>query len=274
MNTKIGLYIYLCFLISKILTIEILKKHESISVSCSQKKFVFDANGFNLNDEMFLKFAMNKDGLEDKIYYDFYIELNSSNIESYDYTTLSPTTEKSPGISSKSNKNKKTTSLERFYTIKKEQQTQYALIQFKCSASSSSHSITIENTEEDEGNKYIVLIAVICSVVEVLAIAGIIIGCIRRKKRQALRAAERAAKAQAAQAAYDGSAGVAFYPQAGPVPIIGFEGNYPMNNMPPPGNYGPQLIPYANNNSNMNFGQNVQNYPNNMEPTSEKRAKF
>ena len=254
MNVIFFTFIYLTFAPKKILSIDVLNKYSSIKISCSQKQILFDSKDFSLNEEMYFTLSIKTSGLGENLYYNFYNELDINN--STEISSLSATKYKTPESTSKSTtkkKKKKTVKSQiHYYTIGKEEESNYLFLKFSCP---DKETITIENTKEDKGkqNKTIKIIAIVALVVIIIIIVIVVI--IKRKKAQAARAT------QAAQATmYMG--GQSYYPQPGmDVVPSGMMSNIPPPvAYPPPGGYPP---PSSAVYSRMN------NYPTNIAPNNQ-----
>jgi hypothetical protein len=62
----IYLFFYLIFF-NKILSLKVLKKGSSIKVDCSEERVAFNCTEFNSNQEIYINFKLDHDGLKDEI---------------------------------------------------------------------------------------------------------------------------------------------------------------------------------------------------------------
>ena len=234
------------FLVTNILSIEILQKYGSIEVDCPEDKSIaFDSSGFNLNEEMFFGFKLKGRGLYKEIYYKFLDTVDKELTLDYD---LDETTGKTctPTSSSEVKKMNEVTSMTKYYTIKKDENKNFAIIDFTCLVGG---KLTIENTKEDSGKKVNTIIIIVVVVVVVVVIVVIVISCIKRKKARAAKAAMRMAMASGNYYPQPGmnmgmSVGVGMTPGYPAYP--GYGNNYMANNMPPqPNNINSKPVAYS-----------------------------
>ena len=231
MNSKFIFLVLFSILLSEIISIETLNKYSSVKVECYEKRIIFDSSGFNLNDEMYFTFSLTStfsSSLEDTINYDFHNFVDDENAFSKSCLKHARTS-----ASSSSSSGSKTT-YKNYYTIKKDKDENYLLIEFYCS----SGSLTIENTEENKGKQVTIIIVVVVVVFAVIFTIIIVCTCIRRRQAQMARASMQMAKTgmimQAAANCYA-------QPVMGMGMASGYGSGYAMNNMPPPpGNIGMQ----------------------------------
>ena len=184
MDLLIIFFIFSSFLFNEILSIDFLKKYSSVKVSCpTKKKMVFDSSEFNLNEDMFFTFKLNAKGLDGRIYYSFYeninIEDNNSINDKYGSTPKDPTS----SMTTKTNNVVKSET--KYYKIKKDIENIFLLLQFYCDRG----TLTIENTKEDKGKQNQIIIIVVICVVFVIGFIITIVCCIRRRKARIARAA-------------------------------------------------------------------------------------
>lgn len=241
---KAKFIILFLFLVTNILSIKILQKYSSIEVQCPQEKSIaFDSSGFNLNEEMFFVFKLKGRGLQKKIYYRFYDEVDEKEVYDLDENRDKVST---PTSSSEVKKMDEITSMTKYYTIKKDENRNFVVIDFTCSVGG---TLTIENTKEDGGKKANTIIIIVVVVVVVVVIVVIVITCIKRKKARAAKAAMRMAMASGSYYPQPGmnmgmSVGVGMTPGYPGYP--GYGNNYMMNNMPPqPNNISSKPVAYS-----------------------------
>ena len=234
MNSKFIFLILFSFLLSEILSIETISKYGTVDVKCSDDRVIFDSSGFNLNEDMYFTFSLSTTStskLESKIKYDFHSFVDDSNAD------ILSCSRKSTSSTSTSSKSGYTKTYKTYYTINKDKDEKYLLIEFYCS----SGTLTIENTEENKGKQAIIIIVVVVVVCAVIAIIVIVCTCIRRRQRQMAKASMQTAKTGMIMQAAANAANYYAQPVMGMGMTSGYGSGYAMNNMPPPpGNMGMQ----------------------------------
>ena len=241
MKTKFFIFFFILF--AKILSIRILEKYGSTTITCKKPEEVtyentiaFDSSGFNSKDDIFFTFKFEGTGsLNKEINYKFEDTVDKEQVPYTYYSLLDKT--KEPSSTSQSQVMDKFT-LKHYYTINKEDKN-YLLIGYVCN----SGSLTIENTKEDDGNKEMIIIIVVFVVFFVVVVVIIIICTIRRRKA---RAARMAMRMQMASGAYYPPPGMGMGMSVGVGMPPAYGGNYMMNNMPPqPNMMGSQPVAYS-----------------------------
>ena len=260
MDSKlISLFLFL-FLLNQILSIQQLSKYGSVTVTCSKEsRILFDSSGFNLDEEMYFTFTLTVSYnsahytriskkssstrpssyfIDDEINYQFYPN-NILNDPDIDTKSCSSSVKKTTGVSSSSGSD---TKYNNYYTISKNVDNDYLLIEFDCKGCTAckTGSLKIENTKENKGKQAKIIIIVVVVVFVVVVVVVIVCTYIKRRQRQMAKASMQMAKTgmimQAAANCY-----------AQPVMGMGmgmasgYGSGYAMNNMPPPpGNMGMQ----------------------------------
>lgn len=214
------LYIFFSFLFSKVSSIQLLKKYSSIKVSCSDLMIAFDSSEFNLNDDLYFTFKLDSKNLEKTLLYDFYenIDVQDDNLISI----LNPSKKKEPDSSLDTKTNNIVTERKNYYTIKKEIEYDFLLLDFQCSGG----SLTIENTKKSGDKVNTIIIIVIACVFGVILIVVMIVVCIKRRANRMARAALRMSAS-----GYYPQPGMAMSMGMSVVPPVG--GSYMMGNIPP-----------------------------------------
>ena len=146
-------------------------------------------------------------------------------------------------------------SFKKYYTINKEEDKHYLLMEFYCN----SGSLSIENTKEDKGKQNKILIIVLIVVLCAAVIFGTICVIIQRRKKMAAKAAMKAA-------AYSQGMGMGMGMGMAPPMASGYGSNIMMNNLPPPGNLSSQPVAYSRVNNNAT--QLATPTPNSINPPS------
>ena len=240
-KTKFSIFFFILF--AKILSIRILEKYGSTTITCKKPEEVtyentiaFDSSGFNSKDDIFFTFKFEGTGnLNKEINYKFEDTVDKEQDPDTYYSLLDKT--KEPSSTSQSQVMGKFT-LKHYYTINKEDKN-YLLIGYVCN----SGSLTIENTKEDDGNKEMIIIIVVFVVFFVVIVVITIICCIRRRKA---RAARMAMRMQMASGAYYPQPGMSMGMSVGVGMPPAYGSNYMMNNMPPqPNMMGSQPVAYS-----------------------------
>ena len=238
---KAKFFIFFFILFAKILSIKILEKYGSTTITCRNRgnenyvnAIALDSSGFALKDDIFFTFKL--EGTTDmrtQINYEFLDAVERE--ENYrDYFNSNGKTKDSSSNSQSQVMGKYT--YKHYYTINKEEDKKYLLIGFDCT----SGELTIENTKEDDGNKEMIIIIVVFVVFFVVIT---IICCIRRRKA---RAARMAMRMQMASGAYYPQPGMSMGMSVGVGMPPAYGSNYMMNNMPPqPNMMGSQPVAYS-----------------------------
>ena len=245
------IYLILFFIsINKILTKGILDKYSSKKVSCPNiKKIVFNSTDFNLKEDMYFTFSLDAKGLDKTIYYQFYENIDISDSKSLE--SLQASNSKEPDSSTNKKKKKVVKSETKYYTINKDKENNFLLLQFDCKKG----TLTIENTKKSgaKTNKILIII-IIC--VSVLVTAIIIIVVLIRRKNANL---SREKLMQQSRSGY--------FPQSGFNGISRYGNNQMMNNYPPQNNImmEQQPVPHSNIKNN-DVGQLTTNVPNSKVP--------
>jgi len=269
---KAKFFIFFFILFAKILSIRILEKYGSTTITCKKPEetiyentIAFDSSGFNSKDDIFFTFKFEGTGnLNKEINYKFKDTVDKEQDPDTYYSLLDKT--KEPSSTSQSQVMDKFT-LKHYYTIKKEDKN-YLLIGYVCN----SGSLTIENTKEDDGNKEMIIIIVVFVVFFVVVVVIIIICTIRRRKA---RAARMAMRMQMASGAYYPPPGMGMGMSVGVGMPPAYGGNYMMNNMPPqPNMMGSQPVAYSRMpNDATQIEPNAQNPDEIPQPNSGMRIK-
>ena len=249
-------FFFLAFLLSEIYSIELLQKFSSITIQCTEKRLAFDSSEFKLNEKIFFSFTLDDNGLDKILYFDYFQDIDLSDpIEILGFELF----KKSESTSSFSKKkNNKVTSMTHYFTVKKEIEEDFLIMQLPCTYG----TLTVENTKEDKEKRNIIIISVVCSVCFVIVIVIIIFTCIRRNRmRMARQAMKIGAMGQMASPGY--------YPQHGRMSGLG--SNYLMNNLPPAqGSLIPQAIPYSKGAQDMT---QLADPPNSIDPSISRKRK-
>ena len=242
---KAKFFIFFFILFAKILSIKILEKYGSTTITCRNRDnenyvnaIALDSSGFNLKDDIFFTFKLEKgtSDMRTQINYEFSDAVERE--ENYrDYFNSNGKTKDSSSNSQSQVMGKYT--YKHYYTINKEEDKKYLLIGFDCT----SGELTIENTKEDDGNKEMIIIIVVFVVFFVVIVVITIICCIRRRKA---RAARMAMRMQMASGAYYPQPGMSMGMSVGVGMPPAYGSNYMMNNMPPqPNMMGSQPVAYS-----------------------------
>ena len=176
-----GKYIYLYFNCTGKVTVgsthmpstqdkDILKKYSEISVKDSEGGFIFDSSGYNEGDKMYFKVKAKKFN-KDSLYYEFWDDLLKYYPKYlYEYYDEAPSTKSETNNSY----------VIHYYTVEKKKG-KYLIAYFVCEG-----TVTIKNTETDEGNKKSskTLTIVIIVIVVIIIIGVIAYYCYRRKKNE------------------------------------------------------------------------------------------
>ena len=258
MDSKLIFLILFLFLLNQILSIKPLPKYGSVTTTCfGDSKILFNSTDFNLNEEMYFTFTLSVEGatkqgtkrssskststrpssdyIDDEIYYQFYpnniINDPDINVENCCTSSVKSTTDTSSTTGSKTKYNK-------YYTINKNVDNDYLLIEFSCNKG----ELEIENTKENKGKQVKIIIIVIIVVCAVITIVIIVCACIKRRQRQMAKASMQMAKTgMIMQAAANCCAQPVMGMGMGMGMASGYGSGYAMNNMPPlPGNMGMQ----------------------------------
>ena len=264
------LFFYLIFF-NKILSLKVLQKGSSIKVDCLDERVAFNCTEFNSNQEIYINFKLDHDGLKDEIKYKFYKNINfddpkevillecDKRIKAYHTSTNSV--------------NNYVYSITDYYTINKEAENNYLLMEFFCP--NKIGTITVENTSYNKGKASKAYIYIVVGVILVIGIVILSIIVYRRKKEMAAEAKMQMSSAQG----YSQGMGMNMAPGmvASPTPIVPGESGYINNNMvnnnpPLQNNLGIQPVMYSRVQNDMT--QIASNSPNSIiEPTTEKRFK-
>ena len=242
---KAKFFIFFFILFAKILSIKILEKYGSTTITCRNRgnenyvnAIALDSSGFNLKDDIFFTFKLEKgtSDMRTQINYEFLDAVVRENDYNNYFNSNSKT--KDSSSNSQSQVMGKYT-YKHYYTINKEEDKKYLLIGFDCT----SGELTIENTKEDDGNKEMIIIIVVFVVFFVVIVVITIICCIRRRKT---RAARMAMRMQMASGAYYPQPGMSMGISVGVGMPPAYGSNYMMNNMPPQTNMmGSQPVAYS-----------------------------
>ena len=149
---------------------DIVKKNSEINVKSSEGGFIFDSSDYNVGDKIYFKIKA-KDFYEDNLFYEFFDDL-SKYYPKYTYE------EYDEAVPTKSENNK--TSKIKYYSIQKKNG-KYLIAYFDCEG-----TVTIKNTETDEGHKKIsnTTTIVIIVILVIIVIGVFAYYCYRRKKNQ------------------------------------------------------------------------------------------
>ena len=178
MNSKLIFLILFLFLLNHILSIQLLSTYGSVIVTCPKdSRILFNSSYFNLNEEMYFTFTLTVDStytqyskktskstttstrtssyfIDDEINYHFYPNniLNDPNFYYGGGTPIKSTTETSSTLSGETKYNK-------YYTISKNIDNDYLLIEFDCTdcTKCKKGSLKIENTKENKGKKVTII---------------------------------------------------------------------------------------------------------------------
>ena len=271
---KAKFFIFFFILFAKILSIKILEKYGSTTITCRNRDnenyvnaIALDSSGFNLKDDIFFTFKLEKgtSDMRTQINYEFLDTVVRENDYNNYFNSNSKT--KDSSSNSQSQVMGKYT-YKHYYTINKEEDEKYLLIGFDCT----SGELTIENTKEDDGNKEMIIIIVVFVVFFVIIIVITVICCIRRRKA---RAARMAMRMQMASGAYYPPPGMGMGMSVGVGMPPAYGGNYMMNNMPPqPNMMGSQPVAYSRMpNDATQIEPNAQNPDEIPQPNSGMRIK-
>ena len=267
---KVHFFIFYFILFAKILSIRILSKYGSTTLTCGnpnqENTIAFDSSGFGSKEDMFFTFSLEgSKKLERLIYYKFEDEVDKEQ-ESNTFDLSSAKTKDTSSTSESQVMDKVT--LKHYYTINKEENKNYLLIGFDCT----SGELTIENTKENEGNKEMIILIVVFSVFFVVVVVIVIICTIKRRKEIAMR---RAARMQMAAGAFYPPSGMGMGMSIGVGMPPAYGSNYMMNNMPPqPNMMGSQPVAYSRMpNDATQIEPNAQNPDEIPQPNSGMRIK-
>ena len=264
-------FFYLIFF-NKILSLKVLQKGSSIKVKCSEERVALNCTEFNSNEELYINFKLDSSGLKDEIKYLFQKNINFDNPK--EIILLQCDKRIKAYTTSTSSVNGYVQSMTAYYTIQKEAESNYLLMEFFCGTTMG--SITVQNTSYNKGKASKILEIVLPIVIVIVAI--IIVSVIMYRRRKA-KAAQVAMQISAAQAYYSQGMNMNMAPgMVVPVGHIlpgesGYVNNNMMNNIPPiQNNIGLQPAMYSRVQNDMT--QLAANSPNSIiPPTTEKRIK-
>lgn len=238
---KTQFFIFCFFSFTKILSIRILSKYGSTTLTCGnpnqENTIAFDSSGFGSKEDMFFTFSLEgSKKLERFIYYKFEDEVDKEQ-ESNTFDLSSAKTKDTSSTSESQVMDKVT--LKHYYTINKEEDKNYLLIRFNCT----SGTLTIENTKENDSKKTMIIIIVVFSVFFGVIIIIVVISVIRRRRARAVRMA---ARMQMASGAYYPPPGMGMGMSVGVGMPPAYGTGYMMNNIPPqPNMMGSQPVAYS-----------------------------
>lgn len=171
---KTFLFILFSYFISKVFSLEVLKKYSSIKPL--NNYVVFDSSEFKIGDKIYFQIKASSDVCSKNLYYEFY-----DDVDSIDYST--PYNHVSSDSSSSTSVNGQITSYKLYFTIKKEEKDlngksgNYLYMTFDCSG-----SIEFENTKISGATSDLIIVFVILGVVFAIIIAVFIYCCYCRRR--------------------------------------------------------------------------------------------